>query len=286
MGRLNGRPTSSFFGVDSVIIGRRRMRFKILLAFLCLFCGFIWAQDSLNCRLVGGWPFGPSYAVAVDEARNIAFLGSGGGVYILNVANPSNPVKISEAIHTKDRVEGLFYQSNKLYIAPGDEGLEIWDVADPSSPQKLGSCNTPGYACGVAVSDNYVYVADYYNPGLRVIDIAVPQNPREVGYCETPSYTYGVAIAGNYVYLACWDSGLRVIDVSNPAHPLEVGSYNTPGVAKVVVSANNYAYVADGDSGLRVVDVSDHTNPGEVSHFNTSGYARSVDILWKLYLCV
>ncbi|NPV14584.1 hypothetical protein HPY86_06600, partial [candidate division WOR-3 bacterium] len=76
------------------------MRFKILAVFLCLFCGFIWAQDSLNCRLVGGWPFGLSYAVAVDEARNIAFLGSGGGVYILNVANPSNPVKISEAIHT------------------------------------------------------------------------------------------------------------------------------------------------------------------------------------------
>ena len=55
--------------------------------------------DSLNCRLVGNWPFGPSYAVAVDSARNLVFCGSGGGVYVLDVSDSANPVKLSDAIH-------------------------------------------------------------------------------------------------------------------------------------------------------------------------------------------
>ncbi|MEO0076934.1 MAG: hypothetical protein ABIK19_04655, partial [candidate division WOR-3 bacterium] len=63
--------------------------------------------DSLNCRFVGNWPFGPSYTVAYDQTRNLCFLGSGGGVYILNVSNPSNPIKVSEAIHTRSFVNGL-----------------------------------------------------------------------------------------------------------------------------------------------------------------------------------
>ena len=49
------------------------------------------AQDSLNCRFVGNWPFGFSEAVALDPARNLAFCGSGGGVYVLDVSNPAQP---------------------------------------------------------------------------------------------------------------------------------------------------------------------------------------------------
>ena len=127
------------------------------------------AQDSLNCREKGSWPFGPSYAVALDPSRNLAFMGSGGVVYVLGVSNPARPQKLSEAIHTRGVVYGLCYQASRLYIAAGEAGLEIWDVATPSSPTLLGRLNTPGYACGVAVAGNYAYVADY-SAGLRIIE--------------------------------------------------------------------------------------------------------------------
>ncbi|MCS7258702.1 MAG: hypothetical protein NZ601_05010, partial [candidate division WOR-3 bacterium] len=65
--------------------------------------------DSLNCCFVGNWPFGPAYAVSFDVSRNLCFLGSGGGVYILNVANPATPIKFYEAIQTRGIVRGLFY---------------------------------------------------------------------------------------------------------------------------------------------------------------------------------
>ncbi|MGQ9701050.1 MAG: LVIVD repeat-containing protein, partial [bacterium] len=173
------------------------------------FSGF----DSLNVRFIGNWPFGPSYAVAYDSARGLAFCGSGGGVYILNVSNPSNPVKVSEAIHTRGFVYGLFYDSsnNRLYIADGQGGLEIWDVSNQSSPYKLGYYFTPGYARGVYVSGSYAYVADG-NSGLRIINVSNPSSPIEVGYYNTPGYAFGVYASGAYAYVADWDAGLRIIN--------------------------------------------------------------------------
>jgi hypothetical protein len=52
--------------------------------------------DSLNVRFVGTWPFGPSQAIAYDSLRTLAFCGSGAGGYVLDISDPSLPVKLSE----------------------------------------------------------------------------------------------------------------------------------------------------------------------------------------------
>ena len=49
--------------------------------------------DSLNISFTGNWPFATASAVSCDSARNLSFCGAGGGVYILDVTNPSNPSK-------------------------------------------------------------------------------------------------------------------------------------------------------------------------------------------------
>ena len=107
-------------------------------------------------------------AVAVDIQRNLAFLGVGGGVYVVDISNPSQPIKLSE-IRTRGVVYALTYNNNRLYIACCEAGLEIWELTNPNSPVKLGSYNTPGWAFGVAIANNYAYVADCY-AGLRIIE--------------------------------------------------------------------------------------------------------------------
>src|SRR5512136_91594 len=82
------------------------------------------AQDSLNVRYVGSWPFGLSQAVAVDSTRKLAFVGSGDGVYVLDVNDPAVPVKLSE-IGTRRRVRDLCYADNRLYVANDTTGLRI-----------------------------------------------------------------------------------------------------------------------------------------------------------------
>ncbi|MGQ9702634.1 MAG: LVIVD repeat-containing protein, partial [bacterium] len=225
------------------------------------FSGF----DSLNVRFIGNWPFGASYAVAYDASRSLVFCGSGGGVYILDVSNPANPVKVSEAINTRGIVNGLFYASSthRLYIADGQGGFEIWDVSNPSSPYKLGYYFTPGRAYGVYVSGVYAYVADG-DAGLRIINVSNPSNPYQVGYYDTPGFAWGVYVSGSYAYVADDWYGLRIIDVLNPSSPYEVGYYDTPDYAEDVYVLGSYAYVADGSAGLRIINVSNPASPIQV----------------------
>jgi len=114
--------------------------------------------DSLNVQFVGNWPFGPhSCACAVDTVRDYVFMGSSGGVCILDVSTPSDPVFVGE-VHTRGWVEGIFYSyaDSILYVADRMGGLEIWDVGDVRAVAKLGSHYTPGNAYDVFVAGDYL----------------------------------------------------------------------------------------------------------------------------------
>ena len=166
--------------------------------------------DSLNVRFVGNWPFGPSYAVAVDEERELVYLGSGGGVYILDVSDPGSPEKVSE-LKTRGIVVGLFYDSSAeaLYVADSGSGLRVIDMSDPGSSYEVGYYDTPGIALGVYVTGGYAYVADG-DSGLRVIDVSDPSDPQEVGYYDTPEYAKGVYVVRGCAYVADNLGGLQI----------------------------------------------------------------------------
>jgi len=109
------------------------MKGRLLLLAICAVATTTAHGDSLNCRFVGNWSFGPSYAVVLDPARNLAFIGSGHGVFVLDVSDPSHPVKLSEAVRTRDGVQSLCYQDSRLYVAAKADGLEIWDASVPAN---------------------------------------------------------------------------------------------------------------------------------------------------------
>jgi hypothetical protein len=137
-----------------------------------------------------------------------------------------------------------------------------------------GSYSMPGYAYGVAFSDNYVYIAN--GAGLQIIDVSDPSNPTLKGSCNTPGSTYNVALSGNYAYVAAWDSGLQIIDISDSSSPTFKGRYNTPGTALEVAVSGNYAYVAAKESGLQIIDVSYPSEPLFKGSYDTLDNAYGV----------
>ncbi|NGX43183.1 MAG: Serine/threonine-protein kinase PknH [Chlamydiae bacterium] len=143
-------------------------------------------------------------------------------------------------------------------------------------PQLAGSYNTPGWALGFALSNNYAYMADH-SGGFQIIDVSNVVNPTLAGSYNTPSWAYDVALSGNYSYVVDRDFGLQIIDVSNVANPTLAGSYDTPGWAVGIAVSGTYAYVADySGGGLQIIDVSNVTNPTLAGFYNTPGNAWSV----------
>ncbi|MCK4321223.1 hypothetical protein KAX08_01745, partial [candidate division WOR-3 bacterium] len=224
--------------------------------------------DSLNVRFIGNWPFGRPHHVGYDSLRNLVFLSSGAGVYILDVLNPSNPVKVSENLHSREFIyQELFYDCNtqRLYIAVG-RWIEIWDVSNPDIPSKLGYFVTPGLATGyhdIYVSGSYAYCVD--DTCFSIVDILSPSNPQIVG--ELPLRGISVAVKDSFAYVVSLDTkGFRVIDISDPHNPEEVSFLYQIGWDIAIFGS--YAYVSSFlNLKFRIIDISNPYNPQFAGYF-------------------
>ena len=239
--------------------------------------------DSTNVRSVGRWPFGAANAVtyANISGTDYAILGSGGGVYILDVTNPWSPVKIGQLV-TPGRISGLFVQNNYLYIVEGT-GLRIYDISNPQSPTELGSCLTG--ADYIFVLGSYAYLGDLEN--LVIINVSDPYHPSMVSEFETGDIINDVFVRDSFAYITNSDSGFRVINVANPVSPQLVGSLLIEdNYFEWLDVSFPYAY-ATGEDGyndslfLRIIDVSNPNQPTEVAkqNFSYDYYSLLNDVL-------
>jgi hypothetical protein len=178
----------------------------------------------------------------------------------------------------------VFSSSSELFEATN---IPAWLMSTPLNinPTFKGSYETPGSSDGVAVSENYAYVADGAS-GLQIIDISDPSNPTFKGSYVTLDEISGVIVSGNYAYVEKHASGLQIVDVSDPANPTFKGSYDMlSGVGGVAVSGN-YAYAAAYGS-LQIVDISDPSNPTFKSSYNAHRVSGIYEVaVFGNYACV
>ena len=167
-------------------------------------------------------------------------------------------------------------QGDFTYFGDGSY-LRIADISNPGSPLELGKVLLPEEIHGVAVANNYAYVANDES-GLRIIDVSNPGVPVEAGYFDTDGSARGVFVSGNYAYVADGLAGLRIIDVSNPAVPGETGYFDTGGTAFDVFVSGIYAYVADGECGLHII-----RNDLDVSGIGADDVFRRGTVLFDAY---
>jgi len=214
-----------------------------------------------NVRVVGQLG---GYCRAVEVVGNVAYIGDGASLTILNVSNPSSPILIGRII-LRDEVKSVFVSGGLAYVA--DFSLEIVDVTDPSHPRLLSTFNTSDAAYDVYVANNLAYIADRYS-GLQIIDVANPSLPVRRGFYNTAGESYGIAVSGNLAYIADYGGGLQIINVSDPTRPTRQGFIVTRGYARDVAVSGGFAYVAYNNAypggGLEVLNVSNPTSPTTV----------------------
>jgi hypothetical protein len=235
-------------------------------------------QDSLNVRCVGRWPFGPSWLIEPSdqiETDSLLFLGSGSGIRILKLSNPRIPQMISkiDVLGLMGYGGGIVKKGNLLYVLSANYGLEIYSIANPYQPQKLGGLPIREWCRDIAVKDSFAYVVGW-DSMVRVINVANPENCFEVDSLRLPEVTYGIDVQGNYAYVAAQTSGLRIIDISNPVNISEVSSI-VGWRALNVLASGNLAYVAAGDAGIRIISIANPLSPQEVG-YTTSTPARDL----------
>lgn len=166
---------------------------------------------------------------------------------------------------------------NYAYVADGDAGLVVVDLADRSQPTIVGTCNVTGIATGLAVAGSYAYVA-VSNSKLAVVNVTTPSQPSVIATCNLSGTPNAVYTSGNYAYVASGNSGIQIVNIATPSSPQLTSSYVTAGPAKAVFVSGNSVYAAAGSAGIEVIDVSLPWNPVLVDRYDTPGEACGIFI--------
>ncbi len=260
-------------------------------------------------RLVGA----RGITTVTDGALTYALVASywDSSVQIINVTDPFNPTTVASATDGMGKFDELDGAADIVAVTIGartyalvasyaDDGVQIIDVTDPSSPAATASvtdgkggfdelAGARGIAAVTIGASTYALVASYADDGVQIIDITNPSSPAAVssvsdrigGFDElagASGITTVTIDSSTYALVASeYDSGVQIIDITNASDPVAVSSVSDDrngfdelagarGIAAVAIGSSTYALVASAtDGGVQVIDITNPSSPTAVA---------------------
>lgn len=172
----------------------------------------------------------------------------------------------------------LLIDGDYLYVVGnhGIGGLEIFSLANPTAPTKVGEFQ-PFYYHDVTIRRDTLYAYGIYGDGIDIIDVSNKTSPQLISRFNYPgsgAHNGELSYDGKYLFIGDEIGGgpwTRVFDVSDPLNVSFVDDIivDQLSIAHNCYRRNNILYIAHYDRGVRAYDVSDPTSPVEVGFYDT-----------------
>ncbi len=253
------------------------------------------ALDTLGrASLTSGFP---TMAVAVEGDYAYAVNSS---LAVIDVRDLAAPVVLGTAPTSYTGSEtSVLVHGGYAYVVNGST-LDIFDVATPSSPSRVGRFNSSARA--LAASWPYLFLGDtLMNPdmtncpgcgptygGIQVMDATNPISPVPVARLPLNGTPRRMALSGTKLYVAEFESGrFKVIDVSQPTAPTQIASLVFANYTYGLAVAGSYAYVTThgtecddycwpGPGDIHVIDLRYPACPREIATVHRSGPSEAI----------
>lgn len=205
-------------------------------------------------------------------------VGSPGSLQAVDVRVPEFPER---QLFLEYDYRALEVAGQLLYAASGG-ALDVFDLADPMRPGRIGSVPLDGAPVDLEVVGSFAYLAARLS--LEIVDVTDPTAPQLVR--TLASRAYAIAQSGGQLYVGTQDGTLEIYDLGDPDDPMLLGS------VPLGLSILNTGYELDLDGavlyatalgGLRDVDLSDPRAPqviGSFDQFFLESAAVSGDLLY------
>jgi hypothetical protein len=257
------------------------------------------AQSSNSLEFVGTWPYGTCETSAVDATRNVALIGNGNMIQVLDISTPYS-LSVRGAVHIGRSPQDIVISGIYAYVVTR-KSLKMLDISDLDRPYEMWSMYFEAddtidlHFRSISLSSGYAYIATTA-VGLVICDVSNPENPEFLTcYFDNDLQIHDVAIWEGYAVCECVNLArglvttissyeIRVIDVSNPSAPFLAGTYPA-GSGSVLqgldVTGDGYVCICqqnetDNVSKIAVLDLATNPmSPVEVGSY--TGYDRNFE---------
>ena len=155
-----------------------------------------------------------------------------GGVHILDVSDPSNPVEVGRYDPTY-YIHDAHVRGTRMYASALSQGSDIVDVSDKSLPMLIAQIDYPNqftHSSWTTENERHLVATDETD-GLpaRIWNIENLDSVYEVSQysANLQSLVHNPYVLGDFLFVSHNTEGLRVVDISDPSVPVEVGYYDT-----------------------------------------------------------
>lgn len=209
---------------------------------------------------------GSALAVASLPSDSTVVVADGdSGVTLVTMSRTgtvANRPTFVSSLQTPGKASGVAVASSHAYIAAGDSGLVIVNVATKTAPTIAGKIALTGTCTGVAVSGDTVYVGATVGTTGRIYVVNVASKSAPVLICtkNTDFPVRRLAVSGGNVYSAEGEGGLAIYNASTT--PVVIRKL-TPSSRGILISASvSGGFVTYSLSGQTRVVVDLHTSAG------------------------
>ncbi len=192
----------------------------------------------------------------------VTVAGTGGGLYILDITQPRDPVLIGQYTGG-DASENVTVANEIAYLTHNLGNLDILDVSDPTNPVLLFTYYT---GAGTSIETmqlqgNLLYLG-FNSNGLQIMDVSNPASPLLLSHIEPLLDIDDIALAGDYAYMINYGGYFRVANVSDPFAPYFISELDTHPYKSDIKLSGDFAFVGrNGFGGMEVYDISDPLLP-------------------------
>lgn len=208
-------------------------------------------------------------AVAIQD--NLAYLGIGSRLAVADISDQTQPKVIFWSSILPGVVAQITLRDGLAYVALGEAGLWILDIANPVELRPLGHVLTTSPTRHFLLQNNLIYSADTRGElgkeqFMSVVDVINPSQPVEISTFALPSRVIKLLMVDNYLYIVAYPNHvdyknvLWVVDVSDSRNPELLKSVPELAGRDMVEIEGNRLLIAEGGT-LIVADVSNPASP-------------------------
>lgn len=219
----------------------------------------------------------------MDVAGNLLAYCYEGELRLLDVSDPAVMTQIGAA--SAQSGVGHVALSGTRAFTGGDDGIEVYDISDPTLPVLIASFPAPGDVTAMDLDGQRLYASDAAGT-LSVVDVTNPATPATLGTLGGLPWSANLAVDGNLLLLTSSDPALNAIDVADPTAPLLLGTADIGSSARIAIAGDTaflktHTAAISFLSTLDVVDISSPAAPVGVG--STTRYITN-DVMFGVQL--